>query len=56
MDGFTPPYRMDRNTVGGGIALYLREDIPSRQISLKNGEIFCWNQHSQEEMANFMFI
>ena len=61
MNGFTPPYRMDRNTVGGGIALYVKEDIPSRQISPKNGDkdiehFFCWNQHSQEEMANFMFI
>ena len=51
MDGFTPPYRMDRNTVGGGIALYVKEDIPSRQISPKNGDkdiehFFCWNQHS----------
>ena len=24
MDGFTPPYRMGRNTNGGGIALYVR--------------------------------
>ena len=36
MDGFIPPYRMNRNTNGGGIALYVREDIPSRQISFKN--------------------
>ena len=27
---------MDRNTNGIGIALYVREDIPSRQISFKN--------------------
>ena len=38
MDGFTPPYRMDRNTNGGGIALYVREDIPSREISFKNDD------------------
>ena len=30
MDGFTPPYRMDRSTNGGGIVLYVREDISSR--------------------------
>ena len=29
---------MDRSTKGGGIALYVREDIPSRQISLKNND------------------
>ena len=38
MDGFTPPYRMDRNTNGGGIALYIREDIPSRQILFKTDD------------------
>ena len=38
MDGFTPPYRMDRNTNGGGIALYVREDIPSGQVSFKHDD------------------
>ena len=38
MDGFTPPYRVDRNTLGGSIAPYVREDIPSRQISLKDDD------------------
>ena len=38
MDGFTPPYRMDRNTNGGSIVLYVREDIPSRQISFKTDD------------------
>ena len=28
MDGFTPPWRMNRNAKGGGIALYVKEDIP----------------------------
>ena len=35
MDGFTEPYRMDRNTNRGGIALYVREDMPSRKMSFK---------------------
>ena len=38
MNAFTPPYRMDRNANGGSIALYLREDIPSRQISFKKDD------------------
>ena len=38
MDGFTPPYRMDRNTNGGGIVVYVREDILSRQISFKDDD------------------
>ena len=33
MDVFTPPWRMDKNVSGHGIALCIREDIPSRQIS-----------------------
>ena len=48
MDGFTPPYRMDENKIGGSIALYVREYIPSRQILFKNDdkdiEYLCWNQ------------
>ena len=38
VDGFNSPYRMDRNTNGGGIAFYIREDMPSRQISFKNDD------------------
>ena len=33
IDGFTPPYRLDRNANGGGIMLYVREDIPSKLLS-----------------------
>ena len=36
MDAFIPTYRMDRNTNEGGIVPYVRQDIPSRQISFKN--------------------
>ena len=36
MDGCTSPYGIDRNKSGSGIALYVIEDIPSRQISFKN--------------------
>ena len=30
--GFTEPYRIDRNCHGGGILLYIRSDIPSKEI------------------------
>ena len=33
IDGFSPPYRLDRNADGGGIMLYVREDIPSKLLS-----------------------
>ena len=60
MDGFTPPYRMDRKTNGGGTALYVREDIPSRQISFKKDDKdikhFFVEINLRKKMANFMFI
>ena len=33
--GFSEPYRFDRNGNGGGILLYIREDIPSKLILTK---------------------
>ena len=38
LDGFILPYRMGTNTDGGGIALYIREDISYRQISFNNDD------------------
>ena len=31
--GFSEPYRFDRNGNGGGILLYIREDVPSKLIN-----------------------
>ena len=33
IDGFTPPYRLDRNANDEAIMLYVREDIPSKFLS-----------------------
>ena len=33
LHGFSAPYRLDRNSKGGGILLYIREDIPSRLLN-----------------------
>ena len=30
LDGFSKPYRLNRNSNGGGILLYIRDDVPSR--------------------------
>ena len=35
LHGFSAPYRLDRNSKGGGILLYIREDIPSRLLNSK---------------------
>ena len=32
IDGFNVPYRQDRNRNGGGILIYVREDIPSKLL------------------------
>ena len=33
IEGFSMPFRLDRNSRGGGILIYVREDIPSKQLS-----------------------
>ena len=33
MQGYSNPFRLDRNSYGGGILLYVREDIPAKPIS-----------------------
>ena len=30
VEGFTMPYRLDRNRNGGGLIIYVKEDIPSK--------------------------
>ena len=32
IDGFSTPFRLDRNDNGGGILVYVREDIPAKFI------------------------
>ena len=33
IDGFCTPYRLDRDSNGGGVMLYVREDIPSNFLA-----------------------
>ena len=35
MNSFSIPYFLDRNCNGGGILLYIREDIPSKPLSIE---------------------
>ena len=32
LTGYSEPYRLDRNRDGGGVLIYVREDIPSKQL------------------------
>ena len=36
IDGFNQPYRIDRNSSGGEIMLWVREDIPSNLLKVKS--------------------
>ena len=33
IDGFSAPFRLDRNRFGGGAIIYVREDIPCKQLT-----------------------
>ncbi len=41
LDGYADPYRLDRNASGGGLLLYIREDITSKPLSLISSGIEC---------------
>ena len=32
IDGYSPPLRYDRNSFGGGVIIFVREDIPCREL------------------------
>ena len=32
MEGYSTPFRLDRNAHGGGIMIYIRDDIPSKEL------------------------
>ena len=36
IEGFSKPYRLDRNRNGGGVMIYVRKDIPSRELKKHN--------------------
>ena len=36
IDGFSIPYRLDRNRNGGGLMIYVRDDIPSKMLTKHN--------------------
>ena len=59
--GFTSPYRFDRAKDGGGILVYIREDIPSKllNISYIASDIECLGIEvnlSRSKMACYLLI
>ena len=41
LHGFSEPLRLDRTAYGGGLLLYLRDDIPYKRLPLISGNIEC---------------
>ena len=39
--GYSNPFRLDRNDCGGGLLIYTRNDIPARELTLMHGIIEC---------------
>ena len=39
IEGFSTPYRLDRDSKGGGIMLYVRADIPSNLLAFEDKSI-----------------
>ena len=52
IEGYKKPYRIDRNCNGGGVMIYVRKDIPSKElkkhkISRKNKFLLAGAYHSR---------
>ena len=50
IDGYSPPYRIDRYYERGGIIIYVREDVPSKLTEIGNsieGTLFELNLHKK---------
>ena len=55
--GFSEPYRFDKNGNGGGIFLYILEDIPSKLILTKMTiEGFCVKISLRKKGGPFLLI
>ena len=46
IDGYCKPFRLDRNAFGGGILIYVRSDIPCKQV----------NKHEFSENIEGIFV
>ena len=59
LDGYTAPYRSDRNSIGGGILVYVREDVPSKltSVNFQNREGFFQEINlRKKEMHSWVFL
>ena len=51
IDGFSTPYRLDRSRNGGGMMIYIREDIPSKMVTKH-----CFPNNIEAENVNGCYV
>ena len=59
IQGFSEPYRIDRNRYGGGVMIYIREDIPSRLLKKHNFPVdidVYRNKFTKNKVGTFWLI
>ena len=56
IDSFSKPYRLDCDSLGGGILLYVREDVPSNLLEVETKLIEGFyveiNMHNNKRLIN----
>ena len=58
LNGYSTPFRLDRNAYGGGILLYVREDIPSKLTCGRKSywRFFCGGKLTKQEKVAVKFF
>ena len=60
LNGYSTPFRLDLNAHGGGILLYVRENIPSKLLLVNGNSIegfFCGDKFKKKEiLADKLFL
>ena len=64
IDGFAEPFRRDRNKNGGGVMIFIRDDIPSKEVKVnfrkakekQNGWLLVVIIHLHKMMSIFSLI
>ena len=56
IDGYKIPYRKDRNRNGGGVMIYVREDIPSKELQMHSFPQVTFNSRDPEGPIEGIFV
>ena len=54
VSSYSKPYRLDRNRSGGGVIMYVREDIPGKEL-FKAKWLLCGCYHSPNQNDQYFF-